>query len=86
VAEIQGVPVAELLDLITFVTDRPGHDQRYSIDPTKIERECGFRPRETFDSGLRKTVLFYLENPVWVDRVRTGEYRAWIDSHYVRRA
>jgi dTDP-glucose 4,6-dehydratase len=85
VAEAQGVAESELLDLITFVTDRPGHDLRYAIDPSKLERECGVTPRESFDSGLRQTVAFYLGNPAWVDRVRTGEYRAWIDSHYTRR-
>jgi dTDP-glucose 4,6-dehydratase len=86
VAEETGRPVAELLDLITFVPDRPGHDQRYAIDPGKIERECGFVPTETFESGLRKTVRFYLGHPEWVDEVRSGEYRAWIDHNYARRS
>ena len=61
--------------LIEFVTDRPGHDQRYAIDSTKIERELGIVPRESFESGLRKTVAWYLENTSWVDRVRSGAYR-----------
>jgi dTDP-glucose 4,6-dehydratase len=61
--------------LITFVTDRPGHDLRYAIDARKIERELGWKPRETFESGLRKTVAWYLENRSWWERVRTGVYR-----------
>lgn len=61
--------------LITFVTDRPGHDMRYAIDASKIERELGWRPRETFESGLRKTVRWYLDNRRWWERVRSGIYR-----------
>jgi dTDP-glucose 4,6-dehydratase len=61
--------------LITFVTDRPGHDQRYAIDASKIERELGWRPAETFESGLRKTVAWYLGNQAWWERIRTGLYR-----------
>lgn len=61
-------------DLITFVRDRPGHDHRYAIDAGKIERELGWRPRETFDSGLRKTVRWYLDNPEWWQRVLSGAY------------
>jgi dTDP-glucose 4,6-dehydratase len=82
VADETGAPEHELLELIQFVQDRPGHDLRYAIDPAKIERECGFKPRETFESGLRKTVRFYLEHPVWVREVRSGEYRSWIEKHY----
>lgn len=62
-------------ELITFVTDRPGHDRRYAIDATKIEKELGWRPEESFDSGLRKTVQWYLENPAWVASVQSGAYR-----------
>jgi dTDP-glucose 4,6-dehydratase len=62
-------------DLITFVTDRPGHDLRYAIDARKIERELGWRPAETFESGLRKTVAWYLDNRAWWERVRSGVYR-----------
>jgi len=62
-------------DLITFVTDRPGHDVRYAIDASKIERELGWRPRETFESGLRKTVQWYLNNTAWWQRVLSGAYR-----------
>ncbi len=63
-------------DLITFVQDRPGHDQRYAIDAGKIQRELGWSPQETFASGLRKTVLWYLENPVWWQNVRSGTYQS----------
>jgi len=85
VAEARGVPAASVLEQITFVTDRPGHDARYAIDPTRIEAECGFVPRETFESGLQKTVQFYLEQHDWVRDVRSGDYRAWLDRNYGRR-
>ena len=61
--------------LITYVTDRPGHDLRYAIDARKIERELGWRPAETFETGLRKTVAWYLDNRAWWERVRSGVYR-----------
>lgn len=67
--------VARYEDLITFVKDRPGHDVRYAIDASKIERELGWRPEETFESGIRKTVLWYLENREWWERVMSGEYQ-----------
>jgi dTDP-glucose 4,6-dehydratase len=67
---------------ITFVKDRPGHDRRYSIDATKIEREIGWRPAETFDSGIRKTVQWYLDNSAWVEGVVTGSYRDWVQKQY----
>ena len=69
-------------ELITFVKDRPGHDRRYAIDPRKIERELQWKPKETFDSGLRKTVRWYLENEAWVRDVTSGSYREWIATHY----
>lgn len=69
-------------ELITFVKDRPGHDRRYAIDCTRIERELGWRPEESFESGLRKTVRWYMEHRDWVDQVRTGEYQRWIKAHY----
>jgi dTDP-glucose 4,6-dehydratase len=67
---------------ITFVTDRPGHDRRYAIDARKIERELGWRPAETFDSGIRKTVAWYLANGEWVRHVQSGAYREWIGKQY----
>ena len=68
--------------LITYVTDRPGHDRRYAIDARKIERELGWRPAETFQTGIRKTVQWYLDNPDWVARVQSGAYRDWLNKHY----
>ncbi len=69
-------------ELITYVKDRPGHDRRYAMDARKIERELGWRPKETLESGLRKTVRWYLENPEWVADVTSGSYRQWIATHY----
>jgi len=69
-------------DQITFVKDRPGHDRRYAIDARKIERELGWRPAETFESGIRKTVRWYLQHQDWVADVTSGGYRDWIDRHY----
>jgi dTDP-glucose 4,6-dehydratase len=86
VAEDTGASEKELLDLITYVTDRPGHDLRYAIDARKIKRELGWTPRETFESGIRKTVRWYLENKEWCDAVRSGQYRAWIDQNYGARS
>jgi dTDP-glucose 4,6-dehydratase len=71
--------------LIEFVTDRPGHDQRYAIDDTRIVSELGWQPAESFETGLRKTMQWYLDNPSWVERVRTGAYREWINANYGRR-
>jgi len=71
--------------LITFVKDRPGHDRRYAIDCSKISRELGWHPKESFDSGLKKTIEWYLDNPEWVEAVQTGEYRSWIERHYGNR-
>jgi dTDP-glucose 4,6-dehydratase len=67
--------VEKFADLITFVKDRPGHDQRYAIDASKIERELGWTPEETFETGLRKTVLWYLDNLEWCQRVQDGSYQ-----------
>ncbi|MGK6310090.1 dTDP-glucose 4,6-dehydratase [Variovorax sp. DT-64] len=67
---------------ITFVTDRPGHDRRYAIDARKIERELGWKPAETFDSGIRKTVEWYLDNAPWVRNVQSGAYRDWVKKQY----
>ena len=68
---------------IRFVTDRPGHDRRYAIDASKLERELGWKPAETFATGIRKTIEWYLANPEWVAGVQSGSYRDWINQHYV---
>lgn len=78
----QGAPHASL---IAYVQDRPGHDQRYAIDAGKIARELGWKPQETFASGLRKTVIWYLENTAWVDAVVSGEYQQWLKQNYDNR-
>ena len=69
-------------DLITFVKDRPGHDLRYAIDCSKLERELGWVPRESFETGLQKTIQWYLDNQLWVQRVKSGEYLKWVKEHY----
>ena len=69
-------------DQITYVTDRPGHDRRYAIDASKIHRELGWKPAETFETGIRKTVRWYLDNQTWVQQVQSGEYRQWMDQQY----
>jgi dTDP-glucose 4,6-dehydratase len=71
---------------ITFVTDRPGHDRRYAIDARKIERELGWKPAETFETGIRKTVQWYLDNQNWVANVQSGSYRDWVEKNYAGRA
>ncbi|MDD3884402.1 MAG: dTDP-glucose 4,6-dehydratase [Gallionella sp.] len=75
----QGAPHARLK---TYVQDRPGHDKRYAIDAGKIERELGWKPQETFETGLRKTVEWYLANTDWVANVTSGEYQKWVEKHY----
>ncbi|MGO3985380.1 dTDP-glucose 4,6-dehydratase [Pseudomonas sp. SAS7] len=77
-----GAPVKQYAELITYVTDRPGHDRRYAIDARKIERELGWRPAETFDTGIRKTVQWYLDNQHWVAGVIDGSYRDWVAQQY----
>jgi len=71
--------------LITYVKDRPGHDRRYAIDAHKIERELGWRPAETFETGIRKTIEWYLANEAWVSRITSGAYRDWLDDNYGKR-
>jgi dTDP-glucose 4,6-dehydratase len=71
--------------LINFVTDRPGHDWRYAMDTGKIEAELGWRPVESFESGLRKSVEWYLANPEWLASIRSGEYRKWLETNYATR-
>ena len=67
---------------ITFVKDRPGHDRRYAIDATKISNELGWKPEETFETGIRKTVQWYLDNQDWVAHVQSGEYQHWLNKNY----
>lgn len=74
--------IAPYASLITFVRDRPGHDRRYAIDARKIERELGWRPTETFETGIRKTVRWYLDNTNWVSNVTSGAYREWTVKQY----
>ena len=83
--EMRPDPVGSYARLITHVTDRPGHDRRYAIDARKIERELGWRPAETFESGIRKTVRWYLDNADWVAHVQSGSYRDWVATNYAAR-
>jgi dTDP-glucose 4,6-dehydratase len=71
---------------ISYVTDRPGHDRRYAIDASKIHKELGWKPQETFDSGIRKTVQWYLDHADWVAQVQSGAYRDWLQTNYLQRA
>jgi dTDP-glucose 4,6-dehydratase len=73
-------------DQIAFVSDRPGHDRRYAIDARKLKRELGWKPAETFETGIEKTVRWYLDNQAWVDEVASGEYRQWVEANYMQRA
>ena len=70
---------------ISYVADRPGHDRRYAIDARKIERELGWKPLETFETGLRKTVCWYLDNEAWVKDIQSGDYMNWIERNYSQR-
>lgn len=74
--------VAQYQDLITYVTDRPGHDLRYAIDASKIQKDLGWVPQESFETGLRKTVEWYLNNQEWVAHVQSGEYKNWLNQQY----
>ena len=73
-------------NLIRYVADRPGHDRRYAIDASRIERELGWRPAETFETGISKTVQWYLDNTAWVTHVQSGVYRHWVEKNYKERA
>jgi dTDP-glucose 4,6-dehydratase len=84
VDELSPRPAIRRRELITFVKDRPGHDRRYAMDARKIERELGWRPKETFETGIRKTIHWYLENAAWLNDVMSGSYRQWMATHYVR--
>lgn len=78
-------PNGHYSDLITFVHDRPGHDRRYAIDSSKISRELGWQPKESFESGLLKTIQWYLSHPGWVKQVQSGAYQTWIQQNYADR-
>jgi dTDP-glucose 4,6-dehydratase len=80
--ELRPDPAGPYSRLITYVTDRPGHDRRLAIDARKIERELGWRPAETFETGIRKTVQWYLDHPDWVAEVQSGSYREWLATNY----
>ena len=84
--EMRPDPAGAHVRLITYVTDRPGHDRRYAIDARKVESELGWRPAETFESGIRKTIAWYLDHQEWVAHVQSGAYREWVDRNYGRRA
>ena len=75
-------PLTTYRSLISYVADRPGHDRRYAIDASKIERELGWKPQETFETGIRKTVQWYLDNQSWVSNVTSGAYRNWVERQY----
>jgi len=83
--ELRPSPEGPYARLVTYVKDRPGHDRRYAIDARKIERELGWRPAETFETGIRKTVQWYLEHADWVARVQSGSYRDWVAANYAAR-
>ena len=83
---IQPKPQGSYADQITYVKDRPGHDRRYAIDASKIERELGWKPQETFDTGIRKTVEWYLSNTQWTQGVLSGDYQQWVNQQYSNRA
>jgi dTDP-glucose 4,6-dehydratase len=79
-------PGRDYRSLVTFVKDRPGHDRRYAIDGSKIAAELDWRPRESFSSGLRKTVEWYLANQPWVSSVTSGDYQHWVARNYTARS
>jgi dTDP-glucose 4,6-dehydratase len=83
--ELRPVPRQEYASLITFIKDRPGHDRRYAIDARKIGRELKWKPAESFNSGIRKTVRWYLDNMEWVNSITSGEYQQWMETNYGNR-
>jgi dTDP-glucose 4,6-dehydratase len=85
VAAAAGRPAAEARELITFVSDRPGHDRRYAVNCSKVKDELGWRQRHSFSQGLDATIRWYMENAEWVEQVRSGEYQKWIEDNYARR-
>src|SRR4029078_1308683 len=83
--ELAPKPGSSYKSLITFVKDRPGHDRRYAIDASKIERELGWRPKQTFESAMRAPVPWYLDNLDWIQNVTSGAYKEWIAKNYTTR-
>jgi len=83
--ELRPDPAGPRERLITYVKDRPGHDRRYAIDATRIADEIGWRPAETFETGIRKTVRWYLDHPEWIDNVTSGRYQDWVENNYAAR-
>jgi dTDP-glucose 4,6-dehydratase len=83
--ELDPKPAGSYRDQISHVQDRPGHDRRYAIDAGKLARELGWKPVETFDTGIRKTVQWYLDNQAWVENVQSGDYQKWLEKNYARR-
>ncbi len=83
--ELRPDPAGPYARLMTYVQDRPGHDRRYAIDASKIHSELGWKPAETFATGIRKTVSWYLDNMAWVENIASGEYRKWMDTNYGER-
>lgn len=85
VAEVKNLDVAKLKSLITYVKDRPGHDWRYAIDCSKVEKEIGWHPSPSLEERLKETVVWYINNPEWVQHVESGSYRKWIEQNYQKR-
>jgi dTDP-glucose 4,6-dehydratase len=84
-AEIKNCPQDDFLKLITFVKDRPGHDFRYAIDCSKIEKEIGWSPDHNFSEGIKETIHWYLNNTDWIENVQSGAYQNWVDANYANR-
>lgn len=84
-AEIKGLPREQYTQLITYVKDRPGHDFRYAIDCTKIKQGIGWRPDHNFSQGIRETILWYLNNPDWIENIKSGAYQKWMETNYSNR-
>ena len=85
VAAKTGRSAAAIRDTISHVADRPGHDRRYAIDCSKIRNVLGWKQTLDFETGLERTVDWYLANPAWIERIRSGEYRRWIETNYDKR-
>ena len=81
----QAGKISRYSDLITFVGDRPGHDRRYAINCDKIKHDLGWAQRRDFEKGLNNTIVWYLNNTEWINSIRSGEYKKWIDKNYVQR-